>query len=101
MRNKLAFGRWSKARIPEEWSGLRGSGYLGLDSGIAKTWSITERQAPRFSWDVFNVTNTPRFDVGSMQFVGNNSVSSGSTFGEYTATMTKPRVMQFALRYSF
>jgi Carboxypeptidase regulatory-like domain/TonB dependent receptor len=80
---------------------LRGPGYLGLDSGIAKTWSITERQALRFSWDVFNVTNTPRFDVGSMQFIGNNSVSSGSTFGEYTATMTKPRVMQFALRYSF
>lgn len=80
---------------------LRGPGYLGLDSGLAKSWNFTERQALRFSWDVFNVTNTPRFDVGSMQFTGNNSVSSGSTFGEYTATMTKPRVMQFALRYSF
>jgi hypothetical protein len=55
----------------------------------------------RFSWDVFNVTNTPRFDVGSMQNLGNNNVTSGSTFGEYTKTMTTPRVMQFALRYSF
>ncbi len=84
-----------------ERNNLRGPGYIGLDSGLAKTWNITERQTLRFNWDVFNVTNTPRFDVGSMQFVGNNSVSSGSTFGEYTATMTKPRVMQFALRYSF
>ncbi len=84
-----------------ERNNLRGPGYIGLDSGLAKTWNVTERQTLRFNWDVFNVTNTPRFDVGSMQFAGNNSVSSGSTFGEYTATMTKPRVMQFALRYSF
>ena len=80
---------------------LRGPGYIGLDSGLAKVWNVTERQNLRFSWEVFNVTNTPRFDVGSMQNVGNNSVASGSTFGEYTKTMTNPRVMQFALRYSF
>jgi hypothetical protein len=80
---------------------LRGPGYFGIDSGLAKIWNITERQAVRFSWEVFNVTNTPRFDVGSMQFIGNNSVSSGGTFGEFSKTMTTPRVMQFALRYSF
>ena len=80
---------------------LRGPGYFGIDSGIAKSWAITEHQNVRFSWEVFNVTNTPRFDVGSMQYIGNNSVSSGSTFGEFTKTMTTPRVMQFALRYSF
>jgi hypothetical protein len=80
---------------------LRGPGYFGIDGGLAKVWNLTERQLVRFSWDVFNVTNTPRFDVGSMQNLGNNNVTSGSTFGEYTKTMTTPRVMQFALRYSF
>jgi len=80
---------------------LRGPGYFGIDSGLAKAWAITEHQNVRFSWEVFNTTNTPRFDVGSMQNIGNNSVASGSTFGEYTKTMTTPRVMQFALRYSF
>ncbi|HEX4785540.1 MAG TPA: carboxypeptidase-like regulatory domain-containing protein [Candidatus Sulfotelmatobacter sp.] len=80
---------------------LRGPGFFGIDSGLAKTWAVTERQNVRFSWEVFNSTNTPRFDVGSMQFIGNNSVASGSTFGEYSKTMTTPRVMQFALRYSF
>ena len=80
---------------------LRGPGYFGIDSGVAKVWNITERQNVRFSWEVFNLTNTPRFDVGSMQFIGNNSVSSGGTFGEFSKTMTTPRVMQFALRYSF
>lgn len=80
---------------------LRGPGFIGLDGGLAKTWNITEHQLVRFSWETFNVTNTPRFDVGSMQYIGNNSVSSGSTFGEFSKTMTTPRVMQFALRYSF
>ncbi len=80
---------------------LRGPGYFGIDSGLAKMWNVTEHQSLRFSWEVFNTTNTPRFDVGSMQNVGNNSVASGSTFGEYTKTMTLPRIMQFALRYSF
>ncbi|MFZ0860571.1 MAG: TonB-dependent receptor [Candidatus Sulfotelmatobacter sp.] len=80
---------------------LRGPGYFGIDSGLAKMWNVTEHQNLRFSWEVFNSTNTPRFDVGSMQNVGNNSVASGSTFGEYTKTMTLPRIMQFALRYSF
>ena len=84
-----------------ERNNFRGPGYFGLDSGLAKMWNITEHQNLRFSWEVFNSTNTPRFDVGSMQNVGNNSVASGSTFGEYTKTMTLPRIMQFALRYSF
>ena len=80
---------------------LRGPGFFGIDGGLAKIWNITEHQTVRFSWETFNVTNTPRFDVGSMQFIGNNSVSSGSTFGEFSKTMTTPRIMQFALRYSF
>jgi hypothetical protein len=84
-----------------ERNNLRGPGYFGIDSGLAKVWNVTERQNVRFSWEVFNTTNTPRFDVGSMQNIGNNSVASGATFGEYTKTMTLPRVMQFALRYSF
>ncbi|HYA24034.1 MAG TPA: TonB-dependent receptor [Terriglobales bacterium] len=84
-----------------ERNNLRGPGYFGIDSGLAKIWNVTERQLVRFSWEVFNITNTPRFDVGSMQNIGNNSVTSGSVFGEYTKTMTAPRIMQFSLRYSF
>jgi hypothetical protein len=80
---------------------LRGPGYFGIDAGLAKLWSLTEHQNLRFSWEVFNVTNTPRFDVGQLQNGGNNSMTTGSTFGEFGKTMTVPRVMQFALRYSF
>jgi hypothetical protein len=80
---------------------LRGPGYFGIDAGLAKVWNVTENQDLRFSWEVFNVTNTPRFDVGQLQNYGNNAMTTGSTFGEFGKTMTIPRIMQFALRYSF
>lgn len=80
---------------------LRGPGYFDIDSGIHKTFKITERQNLQFTWQVFNVLNDVRFDVGSMQFNGNNSISSAATFGEFTNTLTQPRHMELALRYSF
>ena len=39
---------------------LRGPGYLELDSGLFKSWTITEQQRLKFAWEAFNVTNTPR-----------------------------------------
>ncbi|MBV8050891.1 MAG: carboxypeptidase regulatory-like domain-containing protein [Acidobacteriaceae bacterium] len=76
---------------------LRGPGYFGLDMSLAKSWKFTEAQALRFSWDVFNVTNAVRFDVGTL----NQYLLYGTTLGNFTQTLTKPRVMQFGLRYSF
>jgi hypothetical protein len=75
---------------------LRGPGYFSLDMGLAKTFKLHENHKLRMSWEVFNVTNSVRFDVNSL----NNSVSSGA-FGKFSGTLTKPRVMQFAARYSF
>jgi Carboxypeptidase regulatory-like domain/TonB dependent receptor len=80
---------------------LRGPGFFGIDSGLSKTWSITESQNLRFSWEVFNVTNAVRFDVAPLpQSTGQLDVAS-SVFGTFTSTLTKPRLMQFALRYTF
>jgi hypothetical protein len=47
------------------------------------------------------VTNTPRFDVGSLQYVGNNTLANNTQFGNFNSTISKPRVLQFGLRYSF
>jgi hypothetical protein len=85
---------------------LRGPGYFGIDLGLAKSWKISESQLVKFSWETFNVTNTTRFDVGSLQAGGNNgggnlAFTSSTSFGKFTSTLTKPRVMQFALRYTF
>jgi hypothetical protein len=85
---------------------LRGPGYFGIDLGVGKTWKISESQAVKFRWETFNLTNTPRFDVGSLQAGGSNGAgnllfTNSVTFGQFTSTLTKPRIMQFALRYSY
>ena len=79
---------------------LRGDGYFGIDMGVAKRWAMpwTEKQSLQLRWEVFNITNSVRFDAQST----NNSIDSfGSQFGNYTRLLTNPRVMQFALRFEF
>jgi hypothetical protein len=44
---------------------LRGPGYFGFDMALRKEWNFTERQKVASSWEVFNVTNSVRFDVFS------------------------------------
>ncbi|HXW92091.1 MAG TPA: carboxypeptidase-like regulatory domain-containing protein [Terriglobales bacterium] len=80
-----------------ERNNLRGPGYFGLDASLAKSWKLMESQALRFSWDVFNATNAVRFDDGTL----NQYLLYGTTLGNFTQTLTHPRVMQFGLRYSF
>ena len=62
---------------------------------------------PEISWETFNITNAVRFDAAALEPIagsnggGNLSLTNSTGFGYYTATLTNPRVMQFALRYSF
>ena len=81
---------------------FRGDGYFGIDAGLSKSWDTFENQKLEFRWEVFNVTNSVRFDVASLNNFSTQSVASGAvTFGNYTNTLVSPRVMQFSLRYSF
>jgi hypothetical protein len=78
---------------------IRGEGYRGLDLGLSKRWVMpwSEHHSLQFRWEVFNVTNTPIFDVQTSAAL----LSDGATFGNYTSLLNQPRVMQFALRYEF
>jgi hypothetical protein len=80
---------------------LRGPGTFNIDAALSKSWNITERQAVKFTWETFNITNTPRFDVGTMQLNGNNSLSNSTSFGNFSSTLSQQRVMEFAARYTF
>ncbi len=75
---------------------IRGDGYFGINMGLDKRWHITENQSLEGRWSVYNVTNTTRFDVNSAQL----DWAAGS-FGNYTNTLTQPRVMEFAMLYRF
>ena len=76
---------------------LRGPGYFGIDMAVRKSWKFTERQALSFTWDVYNITNSVRFDAANTFPV----IDTSGSFGKYANTLTRPRVMEFALRYSF
>ena len=93
---------------------LRAPGYISLDMGLYKSFKLPwEGHALQFRWEVFNVTNTQRFDGNTIAdlgldfdpFLGGSSPTSD--FGRFTSTQaplneTKAgRVMQFALRYTF
>ena len=77
---------------------LRGPGYFELDFGVSKAWKVTEASNVKFSWETFNLTNSVRFDAA--QSANNFTLTTGA-FGEYSSTLTSPRVMQFSLRYDF
>jgi hypothetical protein len=74
----------------------RGDGYFNIDSGINKTWKIRETSSLAFAWEVYNVTNSVRFDPA---FIG--SQLSAGNLGIANTLLTVPRRMQFSLRYDF
>jgi hypothetical protein len=78
---------------------VRGDGFFNVDLGLAKRWRMpwSEKQSLQLRWEVFNVTNSNRFDVQSIA----PELDISSTFGNYTGLLTNPRVMQFALRFEF
>jgi hypothetical protein len=81
---------------------LRGDGYFTIDTSLSKSWSVgISDHRIRFRWDVFNLTNTPKFDVGQLSVT-----PDVGGFGKYNGTLATcdaqaGRCMQFALRYEF
>lgn len=76
---------------------LRGPGHTGLDLGISRTFTITERFHAELRGEGFNITNTPYFAVPG------NNVSS-SSFGRITSTFgsaADSRVLRLTGKLSF
>jgi hypothetical protein len=78
---------------------FRGPGFFGVDAGLAKTWNLSEQKSLRFSWEVFNATNSVRFDAAG-SLIGQALVSI-TGFGKFNTELTQPRVMQYSLRFAF
>jgi hypothetical protein len=75
---------------------FRGDGYLDLDSGLAKMWIVGRFGSLKFTWEVYNITNTNRFDPFSI-----GASLTGGNLGTASALLTTPRRMQFSMRYDF
>lgn len=83
---------------------LRGDGYFTVDLSFGKHWTMpwSSNQRLRFRWEMFNLTNTPRFDVASLDMFPDID----TTFGRYNGTLATcdggaGRCMQFLLKYEF
>jgi hypothetical protein len=97
-------------------------GYFDIDTGLFKTFRITERQSLTLRWETFNITNTQRLGFAAGANIAGISPidpfmqgrfglaaipSAPATFGAFTTTQ-KPlgetkagRIMQFAIRWQF
>jgi hypothetical protein len=78
---------------------FRGPGFFDIDGGLNKSWMFSETRMLRFSWEVFNVTNSVRFDAANA--VDNEDLVDITGFGNFQRTLTTPRVMQFSIRFAF
>jgi hypothetical protein len=80
---------------------LRGDGYFSIDMSLSKAIKVYKDHRLRLRADVFNLTNTPKFDVGNVTMTPDRS-----PWGVYNGTLATcdaqaGRCMQFALRYEF
>jgi len=86
------WGTWGKT--PEHTNQLIGPSARSIDFSINKEFPIYETLKAQFRAESFNLTNTPSF--------GNpNGTMGGPTYGVVTATTTKPRQLQFAVKLLF
>jgi hypothetical protein len=79
-----------------ERNNFRGDGYFDLDDGLTKSWKFGDYGSLKFAWEVYNVTNTVRFDPA---YIGTGL--TGGNLGIDNTLLTSPRRMQFSLRYDF
>ena len=78
---------------------LRGEGVFQWDTNLAKSFTMpwNENHRLQFRWEAYNILNTVRFDVYTIEM----SVADATSFGNYQSALTEPRIMQFGLRYDF
>lgn len=81
---------------------LRGDGYIGADLAIGKAFELPFEHRLRFRWEIFNVTNTQRFNTADVSMTPDVT----STFGRYNSVLgtcdsRAGRCMQASLKYEF
>jgi len=81
---------------------LRGDGYYSLDVAFGKKFSLPwEGHNLQFRWEIFNLTNSVRFDTGTL----NMNLGASAAFGNYQNVLGSAdgaaRVMQVSMRYEF
>jgi Carboxypeptidase regulatory-like domain len=82
---------------------FRGDGVFNIDSSVNKNWSLSDRARLKFAWEVYNVTNSTRFDDNATNTATFNNGLTYPAFGFYAYRLGTGtfRRMQFGLRLDF
>jgi len=90
---------------PLKNNALFGPGAVVANTGLARLFPITERQTLEFRWEVFNLANHanlyPPATGSILPNFGQPTPTNTAGLGALNQTINDPRVMQFALKYSF
>jgi Carboxypeptidase regulatory-like domain len=81
-----------------ERNGFRGDGYFDIDNTLSKVWNIGDYGKLKFDGEVYNITNTNRFDTSSITASFQNQVGA---YGSTLPAQGNFRRMQFGLRFDF
>ncbi len=73
---------------------IRGPKQINTDFAVIKAFPVREKQSLEFRAEFFNLFNNVNFDNPI-------NIASSANFGQIVATSTGPRVIQFALKYTF
>jgi hypothetical protein len=75
----------------------RGDGYFDVDAGLHKVFKLGDHYSFALAGEVFNVSNSVRFDVHSLD----TGSTDGPQLGAYSTALTQARRMQFSGRFEF
>jgi hypothetical protein len=73
---------------------IRGPSYTNLDTSLFRDFTVYRETSLEFRTEFFNVLNHP-------QFQNPDGTLQDSTFGQITSTTGNPRLIQFALKFTF
>lgn len=84
---------------------LFGPGSTIFNTGLSRLFPIGESQQVEFRWEVFNLANHANLYAPQTAFVaptfGQPTPATTAGLGALAQTVNDPRIMQFALKYSF
>jgi hypothetical protein len=101
VNNGIYFGQY--VRLPYageagQRNNYRGDGYFDIDSSLTKTWGLWGNVKLKFAAEAYNITNSNRFDTSLIGLIGR---AASPNMGNYVASLSEYRRMQFGLRIDF
>ena len=93
--NTAAYQPQTVGTLGTSWAqDVEDPGYFDVDTGLMRTFKITESKSIMIRWETFNFDNHVNWGAPSTSM-------TSSSFGEISGITGSPRIMQFATKFTF